>query len=405
MNKLFQKIHFLPEKSIGLQINLNDLGQSFSLVVIEKKGANIEISDKVIETDYEKIVKRLTKSVPINLVFTGKGLITRDLSADLVSNNTEDEIFKKTIPNANPDDFYFKIYPFFENSFKIVLTRKEIIDNWIKRINEESNFIINVDLGIFVFQNVINLIDSSVSKIDLGDLEIDIKRKSVEKINLNQNTELIKDLGIQNESLIAFSAGFNTYINTSTNKSSLHIGFSENRISYNFYKKIKLTLILSSIILFTILLVNFFIFSSLNDKANALEITLNLNGSASEKIELLQKKINERESLMMKLGLDNQSDYAFMADKIASTISRDIILTDFWIFPLKKKIEDGYPIDINSNEIEIKGKCNKSLELNDWTKKLKQLNWIEEVNIKSYKQLQNGNYKSEFELILKLNTN
>ncbi|MGZ4157922.1 MAG: hypothetical protein ACXVED_12405 [Bacteroidia bacterium] len=139
---------------------------------------------------------------------------------------------------------------------------------------------------------------------------------------------------------------------------------------------------------FFILILNYFVFDNYWRKNNELNAKFELNQGSLKKYESLKAEYERKKEFLEQNGLLENAQTSFYADRLAALLPESITWLALNIHPLKKKInedtEDSYHFENKS--ITVEGKCSQSAQLNDWMKKVRKLEWIEDISLLNYSQ-------------------
>jgi len=153
--------------------------------------------------------------------------------------------------------------------------------------------------------------------------------------------------------------------------------FKNNRI-FNLVAKSSLILILS------ILLINFLIFSHYFSKVEALETTSSANTINKSKLQELKTRVEKKEELVNTLVSAANSKSSYYLDIIAQSIPSTILLDEIQYQPLTKPVRASKPIVLNSDIISIAGTTVNGSDFSLWIENLEKLKWVTSVKTYSY---------------------
>jgi hypothetical protein len=397
---------WIPEKYIisqticGLEIILNDHGMQLFYTIAQKRKNRLNLlsSGNCESLDaFEKIIKK--QKIPFVIGLNGKGLVFKKVVTPERGINY-DVLLNENYPTLNISDFYIQLYRQVNCDAYVNLFRKEQIDTILNLFKEKNIIPATVFLGygfvadaiplttlfnsIKTNNSIIEFSNSCIENIRLMDInDADEGRISVEGIELNK------------KNTFSFSLCFAYLLNT------------ENCYNYNpELEKFKLThrqnailKIMAYIVIgvaFTVCLINFFFFTYYFNKSKELDSRLHLYEGKYEKITDLINKYESQKNIISESGLLDQMKSSKYADKIASTIPKEVVLSD-WVIGKQIKGEDDSLVKFKQNAIEIKGWCNKSLIVNEWVNILKSQNFIKDVNLLKF-SYNNEGQQPNFEL-------
>ncbi len=385
MKQIIDKIGGFKNKQLGcIEVNLLENNTYIFHLIVLKQEKNKIISDKVIWNidSLEVLFTYLPSSLPITLVFTGKGIIFRSIDASDTENNND--ILRKVLPNATPADFYIERSEPENNESLVSIIRREIAEKVLKLFSDKKLFVIDIFVGPYILRPILNIIDPLLKTINLGAYQVQLSDRKINTcISKEFKGEEVISIGddkFSNYTLLALSAGITTFSN---NFSSVHPEISSiqtNNKEFRAFRLMKIAGIGILSIFFIVLLLNYFIFDSLNTKYNDLTSRLtNYQGFLSN-YTLQKNDLEEKKDLLKETGLLQPSKISYYADRIAVDLPAGVRLTELYIHPKTSKKNNRNKINFNRNLIKIKGFTSKGSLLNDWLNTLEEYDWVYEVS-------------------------
>lgn len=389
-------------KVTGLEIVfLPDGGSVFNISTLKRKGSKLEVEYVKTQIDTWNLVKKeLNTSVPLAIVFNGKGILHKKTTIN--HSDDDNNNLHKILASAKVQDFYLQVIHSENSEGFISVIRKEIVDDFIKTIANDGFYPLSVTLGPLILNAVIPLIKTHSSITEIGNCTLIVNDNTITTFETNNNDILDRKIYIANEEVkqqaaIAFAAAFRYLF---IPKSSLETNITRVLELRKESEQQKLFKTFSWSIMFfflVALLGNFLLFNHFNKKNNALKEKYNLNKSQLDYISEMKLKINEKQSFIEKSGLKFASRTSFYADRIALDLPETIRLIDISVNPIEKIIKPEEPIIFTHKVISVKGSCKKSTELNNWIRVLNENDWIKDVLVINYKQ-ENAREPGEFEI-------
>jgi hypothetical protein len=158
----------------------------------------------------------------------------------------------------------------------------------------------------------------------------------------------------------------------------------KDRQEFRYYKLFKAGGIALLATLFIILLTSFLIYNhyySLNR-----ELLLSMPGSEQQQKQLrtIEQKIKQKEQFLSQSGWDINERTSYYADRIASLVPADVLLTSMNIYPTVLPGNETNTVRYKKDTIQITGSCPDPALLNRFTNGLKIIPDFREVSVKSY---------------------
>ncbi len=356
----------------------------YNLVILEKKAKKIHIRSKKGHIhSIKELGELLTKHIPIILTLNGKGVLTKKVAHE--DDDHEEDIIRRVLPNARVQDFYTQqINP--EEGYLIVsIARKEIVEDILKEFDQIKVFILDVLFGFGCMPCITELLSIESGKLTIDHSRLTFKNGIIVDFSTNKykKKEVIYHLGeedVEEGLIVAFASGYDFLVNRKNNIDDVLV--EHQRDEYRYFKIFKKGGMGILIVCFISLLINFLVFDSMNKRANELSVEVSSYDALLNRHSKLKEDLGKKEDIIQMLGLASQSKVSFIADRIAGTIPEGIQLSELEIFKQSNKRKEGFVFD--RRQIVISGWSKSSLIVNDWIKKIKELEWVEDVDVADY---------------------
>lgn len=392
------EVILLPENAY--EINIVILKKVKSILTIEKQKEGIE--------SFEELAQFIDPKLPIILVLNGKGIIHRKVSFS--ESDTQVTLLNKVLPNANLNEFDLQETSISSSQGFVSLIRSSSINEIIEQLKRNKlTGIAGCLLGPFVINNILPLINTDIisnEQLRFSTYQLQIREQQITDIgSTEEQVEEAIQIGddrIQPKLLIAFAAALSYFLGADAGIAKSDI---IDNIKDEFKQKQKFEFIGWSLLIavFSVLLVNYFVFNYYWTKTSGLSSTLSSNQSALNRYDALKVEFAKKKDFLQQNGLLENSRTSFYADKLAGSLPSSIQWIDVNIHPVKKKqVNDEMEgFFFENNSIRISGKCQKSTDLNDWMKAVKLKSWISSVALLNYTQ-DNANDDGLFLIEIKL---
>lgn len=367
------------------QINYVVLKKEKSLLSSEKSEADL--------TSFDSLTHHLDPKKPIVLIINGKGVISRKIS--FTEGESDTSMLNKALPNASLSDFHVQKNNINADQTFISIVRSSIVLNILKEL-KDLNYtnIVSCYLGPFIVNSLLPIIDHSIisnEHLAFGYYRLLIREDQISNFNFSDtfDSEMIQvgDEKINPSLVIPFAAALSYFSGIEggiTNSPQIH----ELKNEYREKRKFSVMSWALLLIVFGILIINYFFFNNYWSKANEITSQLALNESAVNKLDKLQKEYKQKKEFLDQNGLLENSLTSYYADQLAWQLPESIEWLDLNIHPVKKSDpgDESNGIYFQNKIIRITGKCIRSTELNGWMKSLKNKNWISDVILINYSQ-------------------
>lgn len=102
--------------------------------------------------------------------------------------------------------------------------------------------------------------------------------------------------------------------------------------------------------------------------------------------------MGEKQQILNQLSNEPRFSYAWIADQIASVVPDEIILTELEIQPLKDRIQENKPVNVEKNKILIKGQSLNPASVTDFTDSIQVLGAFGPVQLTMHNKDRNDHY-------------
>ncbi|MDO3645234.1 hypothetical protein [Mucilaginibacter sp. L3T2-6] len=391
MKALKQYYRIKYAAGLNITVEANDSGK-IALCAVKIEGKLLTITKRVTGVDsLLSLQDHIPTDTPLALAINGKIILHKKIE------RIEDTVqeFSKILPNGKPEDFYIQKFDSGDFSF-ISLIRKVEADKWIRQIEEAGFELLSLSLGPFPA-------DIILPQLNVYGEEVIFDGHNIRR-NDNQNwkeyksdvhAKAIHQLKIETEPIdeslvIPYSVAFQLLLLPDISLINALVPTLDERL------KKKLTLIkiktngfisLSAILL--LLLLNFFVLSTLNSANTKMAAQLDSSSQSEQEIKSLADKVVSNEKILNALGWEGGINKAGLIDEISSMLPQQIILHKIAVDPINQSAgHSGMGTVFNKRTIQVDGDCKSILPVNEWIARLKTRGWIRNIELKNYKYSQ-----------------
>lgn len=369
--KLFCAVEYTITQQ-NSQINFLTLKKQKGEFIIEEERNFSELTD---------LFKFLRKDQHLFLIINNEQVLTKSVKGKL----DHQKAVLAAFPNLNSNDFYYESYQNDHDTF-VSICRISYVDDMIEIYEKANLSIIGFTLGNIIVSQVLPYINQSEIQTSNAFLSlnnqkiIDIKKDE----NIHEQYYDINDLKIKGSSILCLSGILNYYTNQPLTQKSfddkinlLHENFKQKRI-FDLGLKVGLGFI------FTLLLVNFLIFSNYRDKNSVFRNEIELNESLKENFLVLKNKVDKKEKIVNEISNSSNSKVSSYLDKLGATVPNSVLLTQIHYQPLLKSVKKEKEIRYNQDKILVKGFTTKGDDFSKWIASLEKEKWIQSVTVLNY---------------------
>lgn len=390
-------------KVAGLEITF--LGEErflFHLIVLKKEKNSVKVLTSQLNLNtLEQLPDYLEPNIPLVLLLDGKGVIHKKL--DNLSENPA-AILQAVLPNASLSDFIFSTYQ--EKTFNwLSIVRRPVVDDLLLQIQSLGYSPIQLLLGPFALRHILTFLPKDTRLLSIGNYNLIIDHGGILHLEksalIADNTINLAGENINMQLLPAFAAAFQGLIGI---KEVIYPELPTDVIEENFHYKKLFRIIgwVGLIGLLVLLLVNFTAFSWLSKKNQQLDVELAYHHTNLERLAEVKEQYQEAQQFFEQNSVLKSSKVSYYANEIGRSLPKGIRLIELNIFPAKgsyrREREKSQRFD--QQTIKIKGESQRSTLLNEWIKKLEQLDWIKEVKVLPYSESSSGLGNFELQLLI-----
>ena len=377
MFSFMKNIDLLKAKKVaGVEVLLSASGESYNVVVLEKKNDKVQIVSAELGLDVEQFKQKIEKNIPLFLSIDGKGVLHKKVS--FTESENKAQLLGKVLPGADEQQFYVQS----AGEFVSVL-RKDALDVVVNEFTKSGYCMVGAALGPFALNSILSLVESKVVYTSLYQLQI--KEAKIDAIEKSESAALkvtIADEQLNVSAVVAFASALNYFVNADSFFEAEIVQTSAD----DFKEKRKFVVGGVSVLVFffVLLFVNYLVYDYLKTSNNELEAQCKMQEEDFHKSEILKKELDEKLALKEKLGVNGSTRISYYLDAIAASVPAPIQLTELALNPVSKKIKNDKEIEYEVNEIVIAGRCKKSIYYNDWKKDLSKLEWVKNISVVNY---------------------
>lgn len=409
LQKLIKKIA-QAKKIGGLAIHL-EAGDSFSMqaCVIENKKGIIQItrSDHSLNS-LQQVKEWLGEDIPLRVGIDGKGVVHKKTEGE--GNEGLDGLLASALPNADPKDFWLQSYSVPEDIY-LSVARNEIISQFIAEAERLKLTVLDIALGPFGLAALVPLLEIPDKGIMLSNAHYEITMHSngivsFEKNNQNSDWKVnIGDESIDRHMVHPYALALAEFVPGAAITKNQEGLLSANRGEWEQKVVFKSLIKTGLAVIFTLLLINFLLFSSFNSQNQNLTYQVAINQNNITELGKLKSELKEKNKFLTTIGWNGNTRFAYYGDRLAMDLPKTIKWQELQIFPLDERIlrKDKKRI-FKNNLIVVTGMSDGPVVLNNWIGRLEAYDWVDEIKNQEYKynsRSQKGEFS--FEIIIARN--
>lgn len=352
------------------------------LLALKRKQINI-ISKEKFEGTIEQVCNFIPDKMQVCLSIDGKGILYKDWDDEIVSKK---QLFKELLPQGNYNDFYIQVNSSEEGSI-ITIARQNYVNAILQEFNQKGKAVVDLIFGPFVLNKVRHLIKEKKNLWNLSKRIVTWgSSQLITKVSLyTGNLEYKYSFGdeeVSSHYIVPFSHAFSALVSPHLLNKDID---TVNEVRNKQYYKKAISFIGSGILGFylILLLINYFLFTSLSTELNHTLASYEGSLKVLNKLEVKVADLQQKESLAKRIGAGDKEQLSFYIDRIASTIPNYITLTQFAINPLNKRRSKKDTPEFKRGIIIISGNISSGIRLYKWIDKLSKITWVNKVEVLS----------------------
>lgn len=375
MASLFSEIKnslFETNKILSLQVEIQTTGVALNGVILKKKNDKVEVVDLIVDLESEE-----WKSLPISLTITGKGILQK--KSDQSAEKTK---LRNVFPAIKEDEFYC-VFSTLQSGCNVSIIREETIDSILNQLSITRDQVIDIALETSILSSYANTTLDLPTTI--GGFEFTYDSNEIVSFNRTESKSLNVILGEQLDEKVhlAYLAGVAFFLKLNTSDNPIWIYNKQEWKSKKVFQTAVVGLLGFLLIFF---LGNLFVNNSLQSSFNEMSIKASEVEDLVNEKERIQNAINIKEDFIDKLQLTKNAQFASLAEEIGSSVPKNIQLTSIKFNPIKKSVRKKKEIVFESGVLIIEGVSLKSIFYHKWTNVLKELNWVQKIELVAYEE-------------------
>jgi hypothetical protein len=383
---------FRYSKIAGLEMHASGKSVLYHFIILRRNGESVDIIYKKENiSSYDDLIQALPEGIPVALAITGKGVLHKKVDA---TDDNWKALLEKSLPNADINEFTGQSCPA-KNGSLLSIIRKDNLDATIDKLKDLK--IVSVHVGLPTINTALPLISDGAyniadqaALIQSGKLEI-IRDKNIAANQL----AFVGEEKLASSLLLSFGVALTTILSPNTYPS----GYPKAIALKKEYEQERLATLIGWLglgLLLLSLLLNFFIFSWLNQRTLQLDNAASYNQVQAKELQELKQELETKQTTLNNSSLLKPSKISYYADEIGQIIPTGIRLEKLTLFPNL----DEENLQFDKEKIIISGTCQNSAILNLWIKQLEGLDWVKELKVLPYKENTNGIGVFELKLFL-----
>lgn len=374
----------LGKAFVAVEFFMLEKKEQIAFLKVESKRNELAIVESDTLNNIEELVTHKTGG-PVALVINNDQVIQKEIT-DV--DPSDKKLLHKAFPNLRYEEFYYQIWRC-DHMSVIALCRRSYVQELISKTK-----------GFF-----------KVAAVSLGTTPLsvltgfglpEVIATSTHSIHLNRSEGLlvpqpaigekyiINGLEISDAQLLGFAGalGFLMPPGTTGNIAELNGELDRNFMQDAFFNKgLKAVIVL----LLSLLVINFLLFSYYFDKASQVSETVSTNKVDIENAAKLKKRIKEKQERFSALNGSAGAASSAVINDLVKDMPTSILLTEITYHPLEKKVKENEPITTRDSLILVSGTTLSNDAFTGWMENIEKNKWVKGTTITAFGKDQENN--------------
>lgn len=381
--------YYRIQKATGIHIHIgNDGNATFAVCGLELHKDRLDFKGKAVGlASLKEQIDNSTATIAA-VVITGKGILIKQL---MKRGPTDKDNFSEVLTNADIDDFYVQDFISGDNSHIAVIRRSEA-DKWLKIIMEAGYKPLMLCLGPFPVEHIINQLNVYGETFDFNGHSLRRNKDGI-WLGYKYTAEAVSPFLIKAENepldeklVLAYAAAFQLLLSGQLLPIRADAPELENKLQDTLLEKkfrARLAVLLGGI--FLLLMLNFFVFFSLNSSNQELAQSVSRNTQTSSQTENINDAIKQNELLLKDLGWDGVPNKTIFIDQLAQLLPANVSWESVSIDPPDAAaLKTQRAMRFTQRHITITGSSANILPVNEWIARAKLRPWVKSIRMESY---------------------
>jgi hypothetical protein len=370
----------LGKKYIGIEHFNSENEEKVSFILIEKKRNELVIVKKNYKIHSDSFYETLDKKLPFYLIINTNQVIQKEIF-DIDS--SDQKILHKAFPNISANDFYYEIWRL-ESKSIVAISRKTYVNEFINQYEKKGITIAGISLGVCSISEISKFTTNKQLKTNYQSISLNEEESILGKNeSLSISEYEINGLNISNNYLLAFSGILRLLLNSNNtgNLIDLNHQLYDNYNQKSFFSK---GIQIGTVIILSLLLINFFLFNNFYRKSQSAGETLSVNSATQITIKKVKERINIKEKQLLNTSRNTSGKSSAIINELVEKVPSSILLSELTFNPLSKKVKENEGIESIEKTVIISGTTLNNNDFTKWVENIEKLNFINKVVITNF---------------------
>lgn len=392
----------LQNTVIGINVQVHDYAYDISFCVLKNSNGQLAIVESgkglaSIELLNDKISAYRTYA-RMHINFTGNSVLLKAIGGQTFSH---DDAVQLAFPFMRRDELVSQLFVTEKNTWLCVMRIDRL--TVLNQLHDLGYSVYSYSLGPFI----LNLISSFLrgQEISVNQYEIvfseDCQILAVNNDSGERKLDIqIGDFTIDSELVASYSSACSIFSSDTGLDVSRYHRVTQNREAFEFSQKLFRVGRRAALITLLMLIINALLFFWLDGEIVRLESQVSFLKGQSRQNNAAQSKLGALTKSYQSLGWESNMMPLFYADQLAAIVPSKIQLTllEIGVFD-DEKMRREKVLSFRSDRILVHGKALTPIVLDDWIKRIVELEWVTDISDQRY-QFSTEDKAGMFELII-----
>lgn len=368
----------------GVEVHLNGPQTIYRCVILKRSGNKVK-TEKV-SADFHSLAELsgfCNDNVPVILVITGKGVITRFLPEG--PGTEPHQLLRKVLPDISVADFFCSLVPLSDTSTIVSMVRRDAVKEVLDELHQRSSVVQGFAGAGVVHQ--LPVFHSEQHEIHAGNYLLSSENGILTSVK-NSSEIFDEEINIGGENIparavLACAAALKGIL-FRLNEFSGSVAFIP-KANEAFYQKQALRFTMKAALagLLMVLGINYAMFSHYRNELGNLESDVSGYRNAIAELNLKEEEAARKKLFLTETGLYERSSWSWYADRLIHDMPSRIRLDKLELSPVIPLVQED-TVAFDQGVVRMRGFGSENAVVNSWIEKLQHTEWVKQVKLQSY---------------------
>jgi Tfp pilus assembly protein PilN len=370
----------------GVSLWITHEGYEASAIVLKQENGVVKIEKELNAVHFDDLLVELSEyKLPVALHIDGRGILHRSVEKN--ADQSEQELINIVMPNAKAAEFNIQSYDDHEKK-QISIIRKDLLQTMLDGFVAKTIDVIQVYMGPLVSSRICLATADPCNTLNVKGWSLAFNEGQLVQIQqLVASAIDQKDLTLKGgeqlaaRAIVPYAVALSCMIYRNDAEFTFYSSSIKNlRGDWEQKRLFRQSFKIALAGVFLILFINTIFFVQGNMRNEQLTFEVQSNEKVFSRLESLKQEIARKKKFIAETAWGDFPRAAFYADRLAASVPENVWLTEINIHPMDEKMLKTDRKQLFKNKlIQIKGRSDNPIVINDWIKKLGDLDWIQKI--------------------------